>query len=132
MKLLDSIEGLREGLNYHLARHNLLTSNMAHVDTPGYKPLELYRTHAFEKTLNVELQKTDSRHLGVSTVTDPNRNFDVKIDPTAVPGLDGNAVNIDREAVKLASNSIRYDALTTRISGMIGGMLWAVTDGKGA
>src|ERR1700733_9406255 len=35
MRILGTVERLSAGLDYHLARHNLLTANLAHADTPG-------------------------------------------------------------------------------------------------
>ncbi len=57
--------------------------------------------------------------------------FHVIADPTAAAGADGNGVNIDREAAKIAANNVRYDALASLVSGELGGLSWAVNDGKG-
>jgi flagellar basal-body rod protein FlgB len=127
MKLLDSVERLRAGLDYHFARHNLLTSNLAHVDTPGYKPKDLERRPAFEGALTTALRATDPHHFGVAA-SDPG--FRVIDDRGATPGLDGNAVSIDREAAKIAANGIRYDAISTLVAGQLSSILWAANDGR--
>src|SRR5689334_19405025 len=38
-----SVSSLQGALDYHMERHNLLVSNIAHVDTPGYRPVDLAR-----------------------------------------------------------------------------------------
>jgi flagellar basal body rod protein FlgB len=53
-------------------------------------------------------------------------------DPSAAAGYDGNGVNVDREASKLAANNVRYDALATLVSNELSGLEWAAGDGRGA
>jgi flagellar basal-body rod protein FlgB len=128
MKLMESVERLRAGLDYHFARHNLLTSNLAHVDTPGYRPKDLERHAAFEGALSSALQATDPHHFGTAGHVD--QGFRVINDPGAEPGLDGNAVSIDREAAKIAANNIRYETLATMVGSDLSGLLWAANDGR--
>lgn len=128
MKLFESVERLRSGLDYHFARHNLLTSNLAHVDTPGYRPKDLERRAGFEGALSTALEATDPRHFGAPAQAD--KGFRVFLDRGATPGLDGNAVSVDREAAKIAANNIRYEALATLVSGNLSSLLWAVNDGR--
>ena len=127
MSVLGGITPLHEALDYHLARHNLLTSNLAHVDTPQYKAQELYRADSFEGVLEVQMSATEPGHLGASNRPEGWR---VDLDPYAPVGADGNSVSLDREAVKVASNNIRYDAVTTMIAGRLESLLWASRDAR--
>ena len=134
MGLLDSVERLHTGLDYHLSRANLLTANLGHVDTPNYKPVDLQRGADFKTALHVELQATQAGHMGASpgaSGTKAGEIFHVIADPTAAAGADGNGVNIDREAAKIAANNVRYDALASLVAGELGGLSWAANDGKG-
>lgn len=127
MKLLDSVEQLRVGLDYHLARHNLLTSNLAHVDTPGFKPKDLERRTSFEGSLKAALVATDARHFGAGAV---DKGFRIISDIGAAPGLDGNSVSIDRESVKIAANNIRYETISTLVGNELSSLSWAANDGR--
>ncbi len=127
MSLFDAVSKLRGGLDYHLARHNLLTSNLAHLDTPGYKPLDLEREGGFHSVLHTEMESTQPMHLAGSTQTASGKVIE---DPTAKPGLDGNAVNVDREAAKVAANQVRYDTLAQLVAGELNGLSWAANDGR--
>ncbi len=130
MTLFASVENLRAGLDYHLARHNLLTANLAHVDTPGYRPLDLVRGSSFEGALNAELATTEPGHLGGTSASAPE-SFRVIEDATAqATGADGNAVSLDREAVKIASNQLRYDTLASLVQNELSGLAWAAQDGR--
>ena len=128
MKLLESVERLQVGLDYHFARHNLLTSNLAHVDTPGYKPRDLERRAAFEGALSSAMQATDAHHFGAPTRVD--HGFRVIEDKGAEAGLDGNAVSVDREAAKIAANNVRYETIATLVQSDLAGLLWAANDGR--
>jgi flagellar basal-body rod protein FlgB len=133
MGLLDAIQRLQVGLDYHLARHNLLTSNLAHLDTPNYKPLDLQRTPgtSFHDAMQVALAQTDEGHLGGAPHGRAEEaTWKTVEDPTAQPGYDGNAVSVDREAAKIAANQVRYDALASLVSGELSGLSWAANDGR--
>jgi flagellar basal-body rod protein FlgB len=137
MALIDSVEHLRGALDYHLSRHNLLASNLAHIDTPGYKPVDLERTHdktnSFDGALHVALETTSSAHMVSSnTGTAPSGQAVGKVieDPGAASGADGNGVDLDREAVKIASNQMRYDMLAQLASSELASLAWAANDGK--
>lgn len=128
MALVDTVERLRTGLDYHLQRHNVLVSNLAQAETPGYRPVDLARGD-FDGTLNVALVATDPSHVGVAPGSN-TPSFQVLEDKTAKPGADGNAVDIDREAVKIATNQMRYDMLAQLASSELSGLEWAANDGK--
>ncbi len=127
MDIIGTISPLTQAMDFHLARQNLLTANLAHVDTPGFRARELYRVDGFEGALQVAMQATDARHIAGS---DSSAEWKVDVDPNAPVGPNGNSVDLDREAVKVASNNLRYDALSTMVKGSLQGLRWAAQDGK--
>lgn len=132
MGLLDNIQRLHSGMDYHLARQNLLTANLSQLDTPGFRPLDLERVRGegFGGVLHVELRRTSAGHLSGHNPTGASQVGRVVVDSTAIPGPDGNAVSVDREAVKIASNQIRYDALAGLVASSLSGLQWAANDGR--
>lgn len=134
MALIDAVENLRGSLDYHLARHNLLASNLAHIDTPGYKPVDLERGGTFAGALHVALDQTEPGHLSSSKAA-PGPSGGAAVgrvieDPGAAAGGDGNGVDLDREAVKIASNQMRYDMIAQLASSELASLSWAANDGK--
>jgi flagellar basal-body rod protein FlgB len=130
--LFSGISPLHAALDYHLERHNVLSSNVAHVDTPGYVPRDIARvssTSSFADVLRVSLERTDPAHLqGASPVTvSTGRVFE---DPYAGAGNDRNFVSLDREAAKLAANQIRYDVTTTLTTAELAQLAFAASDGR--
>jgi len=140
MSLLDAVDRLRVGLDYHLQRHNVLVSNLAQAETPGYKPLDLERG-SFDGAMGVALAATSHGHFGTEATPGGERglavasaaapSFNVVEDTTGKAGADGNAVDIDREAVKISTNQMRYDMLAQLASSELASLDWAATDGKG-
>jgi flagellar basal-body rod protein FlgB len=130
--LFKGISALRSALDYHFERHNLLASNIAHVDTPGYVPRDIERVEgaSFQNELSVALARTDGGHVEGSApaTVSSGRVFD---DPAAGAGNDLNYVSLDREAAKLAANQIRFDVSSTLASAELAQLAYAVSDGKG-
>lgn len=128
------VDQLKAGLDYHQERHAVLASNLANVDTPHFRPRELERTDrpepgGFGAALGAALETTQGGHQGGATGILSTR---VVVDRAATPDADGNAVSIDREAVKIAANHIRYETLSTLVASSLGGLSWAAGDGRGA
>ena len=132
--VLDAVSPLHESLDYHLARHTLLSSNLAHVDTPGYRSRELVRTGhkvTFDGQLELQMRATNDLHMSNDPGPAPGeRAWQVARDPYSPVGPDGNAVSLDREAVKIAANNLRYDAVSTLIQGQLQALTWAANDGR--
>jgi flagellar basal-body rod protein FlgB len=130
MGLLDGVEQLRATLDYHLARHNLLVANLAHAETPGFRPLDLERT-AFEGQLHAALETTDPGHIASPHASVGGETWRVVQDPApGSTGTDGNGVGLDSQAVKIASNQLRYDTIASLVQNQLADLEWAANDGK--
>lgn len=130
--IFGGVTPLGLALDYHLERHNLLASNVAHVDTPRYKPVDLARTTAtspFSEVFQVALARTNEGHMGVASAEATNGR--VFTDVSAGGGADGNFVSLDREAAKLTANQLRYDIVSVVVSSKLQGLSKAARDMKG-
>src|SRR6188768_4088578 len=114
----SGIAPLHQALDFHLERHSVLASNVAHVDTPGYKPTDLARVEDvdFNSVFGVELAKTQPGHLPGAEGTAGLLHGRVFEDLSAGVGNDGNYVSLDREAAKVAANQLRYDTVSAIVS----------------
>jgi flagellar basal-body rod protein FlgB len=123
---------LERGLDIAHQRHKLTASNIANLDTPGYKPRHL----SFDETLarvevagaapELELRQGDARHLGGGPLVGSPR---VVTDETA-RRTDGNGVDPEREMSDLAQNGIHFAALAQTLSARYRKMRGAITEGK--
>lgn len=132
--LFTGIDRLNGTLDYHLERQNILVSNVAHVDTPGYVPKDLARidnpASGSATQFQVVMAQTSASHLAdpVAPGLFQGRVFE---DPAASPGNDGNYVSLDREAAKIASNQVRYEVISQLVAGELDGLRFAANDGRG-
>ncbi|MGM0654094.1 MAG: flagellar basal body rod protein FlgB [Thermodesulfobacteriota bacterium] len=101
-----------QALNVSAKRHNLITSNVANMDTIGYKPKDL----DFDKTLKRAmgekepdyLDKTHPDHLSPNDEKPFNMSGKNSED-VDIYHLD--SVNIDREMMNLTENNIKYQTI---------------------
>ncbi|HEY3592553.1 MAG TPA: flagellar basal body rod protein FlgB [Polyangiaceae bacterium] len=132
--IFSVIQPLHDALDYHLERHNVLASNVAHVDTPGYVPRDIARSgnvESFASVLNVAMARTNEAHMaGASNMAATTGT--VFEDPSSGAGNDRNFVSLDREAAKLAANQIRYDVDSTLATAELAKIAYAAGDAKGA
>jgi flagellar basal-body rod protein FlgB len=129
--LFSGLEPYHRALDFHLERHNLLAANVAHVDTPNYKPRDLERTtssvSSFERVFQVQLERTNLAHLASASAPESGEGR-VFTDLSAGGGADGNFVSLDREASKLAANQLRYDIVSVLVSSELQGLTYAASD----
>ena len=96
-------------------RNEIITNNLANVDTPGYKRKDV----SFQNYLLQELTSGDSTSLRtrVNDVELGNLNATVYTDFTELSyRLDGNNVDIDTENVEFASNQLYYQTVLDTIN----------------
>lgn len=96
-------------------RETLITNNLANVDTPNYKRKDIDFKSALKSelgkfqytSLDERIANADLSRLNPAVYTDCS-NYSYR--------LDGNNVDIDTEEVELASEQIKYQALTRSIT----------------
>jgi flagellar basal-body rod protein FlgB len=131
--IFGAINPLHAALDYHLERHTVLSSNIAHVDTPGYRPSDLARVEeaGFGAVLGVAMAKTAEGHLPAAGGGAASLEGRVFQDVSAGAGDDGNYVSLDREAAKVAANQLRYDTVSAIVSAELRQLQFAAGDAKG-
>jgi flagellar basal-body rod protein FlgB len=108
-----------KALNYRIIKADLISSNIANIDTPGYKARDIDFADALQKEVDklygttkekrLKLAKTDSKHL--------NPLYDDDLEGAVVffrdgqdMRNDGNTVDLDVETTELAKNEMMYNA----------------------
>jgi flagellar basal-body rod protein FlgB len=95
-------------LAYHNQRHDVIASNLANSNTPGYRAFDLVLREEIEASKKVEPLRTHPQHLSL----DPTLGrISGEIERSDAPGrLDGNNVSPEQEVLKLTENRVRYEA----------------------
>jgi len=112
LPILQLLEGY---LGVASARHQLIVSNMANIDTPGY--------HTQDIDFRAELRRAmDSSQTQLAPASH------------SVPGLlqrpDGNDVNLDREGLLLAETQMQYQIGVQIMKSQFHRLLTAINEGK--
>lgn len=117
--MLDSVSSsLKTYLDLLTVRQKLVASNLANIDTPGYRTRDL----DFQGELNAAIGRSGSEDMSVGQTV------------AEVEGLpvnnDGNNVNLDREAKLLADNAMRFELASTLLSGRFRNLRLAIKEGN--
>ncbi len=110
-------------MTFHRERHTVLAGNLANLDTPGYRPVDLERTPA---NAPGAIDRTDIAHLDASGAGDDVRTFD---DGGTLVSPDGNAVSLERELAKVDANRVRYGTSADLVSRRMALLKYAAGDG---
>jgi len=104
---------LEHYLNLLSTRQKLVASNIANLDTPGYKTREI-----------------DFHFEFMSQTGLPDNNQPNVIEPEGLEGRnDGNNVNMDREARLLAENAMRFNFASNLMRGQLKMIRSAIQEG---
>ncbi len=127
-QIFEHIDPLARSLDYHVERHNLIASNIANVDTPGYRPRELAFEDelAMQTTPAVRMVTTRSGHLNAAGEAQ-DEGIEAYEETWAAPGADGNYVRLEHEMSRLQANSLRYQASTQMINRHLGLLRYSIT-----
>ena len=125
--MFSGLDKIGRGLDASWTKNEIISSNIANVDTPGYKKKKAVFGDLLNEELSSSLLKTsNSRHMQidsgsslVSITTDMS---------TTNMRTDENNVNIDEEMSDLAKNQIYYNVLTQRATGEINKLRSAIQD----
>jgi len=103
---------IKKRMDVSVLQQKVTAHNISNINTKGYKRFDV----VFDKTLNdnkdISIKVTDKKHFSSSEFDDGIR---VVRDESSSMRKDGNNVDIDNEMVKLASNTLMYNALVSEI-----------------
>src|SRR4051794_32547203 len=123
-----TIGALNTSLNLRLLNQNVISSNIANADTPGYKSKVAEFEGALRDALAVgnELRPVDTNPAHqVARPTDPIQP-EIYDDPNGVESLDGNTVDRGEQMGKLAENQLIYDASAEMLKKKLGMLKYAI------
>jgi flagellar basal-body rod protein FlgB len=135
MKISDpTIQALQASLKFRQLRQELIASNIANAETPGYKAKKIDFEEALARALDVDdqlkMNTTDSKHFNVGGGGFNNLEPEIYEDSNGIVSLDGNNVDRDQEMAEMAENKIMYDASVQLLNKKLGLMKYAVGSGQ--
>ena len=123
----DSALGVhQQALAIRSQRAEILASNIANADTPGYKARDIdFKTTLanIDNSAGSSLTRTNAKHIQINTTAN---NPEVLYRTPNQSSLDGNTVDGQLEKSAFAENALRYQASLTFLGGKFKGMLAAI------
>lgn len=126
-------------LGLRLARHDLASTNLANMDTPGYRVKhinfeEVLAQHLTKSPNELEAAQTDTRHIPTK---DPKRAFQrasaaVDYSPYGWDENDDDILDIDKEMTLLTKNQLIYNTTVQMLAKSFEGLKYAIGEGSGA
>jgi len=117
MKASGVTELLFKQLNFRGEKQKVISTNIANIDTPGFKTKELKFDDELDKSqeeMSLKLKVTNSAHMQIAE-TKPSRGYSVQETKGLDEQNDGNNVNLDTQMSTMAQNSIMFSAIQNSI-----------------
>jgi len=136
MNALDAAFRFNEtALKVGAQRQQVIASNIANADTPGFKASEVNFSEVLSRATGASsvrpatLTATHAGHVGKTAdsgaVTWSTADVGAKA-PTQ-PSIDGNTVDLDAERASFADNTVRYEASFSFLNHQIKTLMSAIT-----
>lgn len=130
-KLDSALRFHQEALNLRARRQEVLSSNIAHADTPNYKARDFEFSSALSQAVDrgrqstsTSMATTSSRHIAAESRGGGDADLLYRMPNQS--SIDGNTVEMDAERVSFADNAMRYEANLTVLTSKIKSLLSAV------
>ena len=119
-----------QGMLIRSQRSEVIASNIANADTPGYKAKGLDFKQAFAKAASKQqmgMSRTNDKHFDVRT--ELNNSVDFRV-PNQPDTGDGNTVDVQVERNLFLKNSMEYQASVQFLNGKIKAMKKVISGGQ--
>jgi flagellar basal-body rod protein FlgB len=108
-----------KALDAVVMREGAVANNLANLETPGYKRIDL--APSFETELERASASGDAQQI---SAVQPSLAVDASATPSS---MDGNTVHLESELMQMNQNSMTHALETQLISGMLSRMQMAIT-----
>ena len=131
----SNFDYLSRGMKAATMRHEVISDNIANVNTPKFKrsyvnfeDLLAKELHLDDEQGKLDIVRTHDRHLPI-----PMRGKAqpaIEMDDTTTLRVDHNNVDIDVEMANMAKNQLYYNTMATQLGGFVTKMKNVMTSGQ--
>lgn len=119
-----------QAIQLRIERSEVLASNIANADTPGYKAKDFNFTDALSGArahYSTSLERTNEKHFEVKSQMNDGLQYRVPSQPDTG---DGNTVDLQAERNEFLQNQLRFNASVQFLTDKITGLKKAITGGQ--
>ena len=121
---MDSYNLIRSALDASALRKNVISNNIANINTKGYKRHDV-KFEDFLDNSALSLKRTKENHL-----PSLNQKAQVYVDSSTSLREDGNNVDLEIEKTNQAANTLMYNALITQLNGKLSLQNYIISGGR--
>lgn len=125
-----TMKALSASLDLRQIRQELLSSNIANAETPGYKSKKIDFEDALSRALDVDgseqMNTSNDGHFDVGGGGFANLEPEIYEDSNGIVSEDGNTVDKEKELSQMAENKIMFDASVQLLNKRLGLMKYAI------
>ena len=132
-KLDQALSVQSTALALRVQRQQVLASNIANADTPGYKAVDFDFTRAMRSAVDGMQGASAPTVTAAGHISGPrgakaglSSDYTTQYRMPAQPSADGNSVDMDLERARFAENSVKYEAALKFLNGQIKTLLSAI------
>ncbi len=124
---------LKKVLDFNLQRNNQIASNIANIDTPGYKATDIKFEDQLRTAIGagnqLKMKATQNGHISADIKKLDNIKPEV-IEEDDPSRPDGNNVSLEKEMYKLVETQLMYNSVIQAITKRGSILRYAVEEGK--
>jgi len=138
LRLFNFTQQLLElSLRVRGARHEIISANIANVDTPGYRPKDLDFNSIMRSAAEMDDLPGESREARMDRLASAPLDLKSAVYESSAQGdrqgedrLDGNNVSLDRQIGVMTENSLAYEASLTLLSRTLANLRYVIGEGR--
>lgn len=131
--MFQNVDLMTKALNASWKRNEIISHNIANVNTPNFKKSHVEFEELLQKHLkgsSVSGSTTHDKHINIGIRSLNDLNHKVNTSQNFKTRRDGNNVDIDVEMGELAKNNILFNTLAARISGNFSKLRTVIKEGR--
>lgn len=132
--LFDRTVGiLTRALDYRVANQRVISTNIANMDTPGFRPKALKFDEALQQAVDnrdLHLLETNRKHLPGFSESGIQEGSSFVLDTEPANPVGDHSLQIDKEMAKMAKNNLLYEATVKMLSNKFDLLKTAIGGGK--
>lgn len=132
--MFNQVDKLKLGMDASWKRSEVIANNIANNDTPGYNRASVAFEDYYRAALEQQgeggfaLKRTREKHLAGAPDAQPR--IEVQVDESTTMRMDDNNVDIEKEMVDMATNTLYYYTLQSKVSSELSQLTTAIKGGR--
>lgn len=130
--MFHEVDKLKMGMDASWKRSEAILNNIANNDTPGFNRAtvafeDYYRAALEQEEGGFAMKRTREKHMAGAQAQPP---IETRVDEDTAMRMDENNVDIEKEMGDLATNTIYYYTLQSKVSSEFNQLRTAITGGR--